>query len=119
MPGADLLLSNSYDQLMANVVEGQHIGQGVVDGVECEHLAFRGAKADWQMWIERGARPLPRKVVVTTRDQPLAPEFIPAWYLARSSGIQFSGVVRLNFSTKARRSGSRVIPASSIRTFLP
>src|SRR3979490_3266627 len=42
MPGADLLLSNSYDELMANVLEAKHIGQGVVDGVECEHLAFRG-----------------------------------------------------------------------------
>src|SRR6185312_12408562 len=33
LPGADLLLSNSYDQLMANVIDGRHIGQGVVDGV--------------------------------------------------------------------------------------
>ena len=32
LPGADLLLSNSYDQLIANVVEGKHIGQSVVAG---------------------------------------------------------------------------------------
>src|SRR6185295_7198915 len=30
MPGTDLLLSHSYDELMANVVDGEHIGLGVV-----------------------------------------------------------------------------------------
>ena len=56
MPGTDLLLSNAYDELMSNVVLAQHIGQGVVDGVECEHLAFRSTDTDWQIWIESGAR---------------------------------------------------------------
>ena len=42
MPGTDLLLTNAYDEMMANVLDAKHIGQGVVDGVECEHLAFRG-----------------------------------------------------------------------------
>jgi hypothetical protein len=46
MPGTDLLLTNSYDELMTNVIDAKHIGQGVVDGVECEHLAFRGVDAD-------------------------------------------------------------------------
>src|SRR6201991_4935044 len=67
LPGADLLLSNSYDQLMANVIEGRHIGQGVVDGIECEHLAFRGPETDWQIWIEPGAKPVPRKYVITSK----------------------------------------------------
>jgi hypothetical protein len=51
----DLLLTNAYDELMANVLDAKHIGQGVVDGVECEHLAFRGTDTDWQIWIETGA----------------------------------------------------------------
>lgn len=41
MPGTDLILSNAFDELMATATEGKHIGQGVIDGVECEHLAFR------------------------------------------------------------------------------
>ena len=75
MPGADLLLSNSYDQLMANVIEGRHIGQGVVDGVECEHLAFRGPETDWQIWIEPGAKPVPRKWVITSKTLAGAPQY--------------------------------------------
>ena len=70
MPGADLLLSNAYDELMANVIDGKHIGQGVVDGVECEHLAFRSPETDWQIWIETGAKPIPRKYVITSKTSP-------------------------------------------------
>src|SRR5258708_1454113 len=64
MPGTDLL-SNAYDELMSNVIQASHIGQGVIDGVECEHLAFRGVDTDWQIWIESGARPVPRNFVST------------------------------------------------------
>src|SRR5439155_10876638 len=57
MPGADLLLSRVYDELIADAIDAKHIGQGVIDGVECEHLAFRNADVDWQLWVEVGARP--------------------------------------------------------------
>ena len=57
MPGTDLLLSHSYDELMANVVDGEHIGQGVVDGVECEHLAFRGSTRTGRSGSRPGATP--------------------------------------------------------------
>jgi hypothetical protein len=36
VPGADLLLSKSYDDLMADVIDAKDIGRGVIDGVECE-----------------------------------------------------------------------------------
>jgi hypothetical protein len=75
LPGADLLLSNSHDQLMADVIDAQHVGQGVVDGVECEHLAFRGSETDWQIWIETGAKPVPRKYVITSKTVTGAPQY--------------------------------------------
>ena len=75
MPGTDLLLTKSYDELMTNVIEGWHIGLGVVDGVECEHLAFRGVDTDWQIWIETGARPVPRKYVITSKTLAGAPQY--------------------------------------------
>jgi hypothetical protein len=75
LPGADLLLSNSYDELMANVIQGSHVGQGVVEGVECEHLAFRGPDTDWQIWIETGAKPVPRKYVITSKTVTGAPQY--------------------------------------------
>ena len=75
MPGADLLLSNSYDELMAGVIEAKHIGVGVINGVECEHLAFRNADTDWQLWVRTGDRPLPCKYVITSKTVAAAPDF--------------------------------------------
>jgi len=75
MPGTDLLLSNAFDELIATTTEGKHIGQGVIDGVECEHLAFRGSETDWQIWIEPGAKPVPRKYVITSKTVTGAPQY--------------------------------------------
>ena len=75
MPGTDLLLSNAYNEMMSNALDVRHIGQGVVDGIECEHLAFRGVDADWQLWIETGARPVVRKYVITSKTLAGAPQY--------------------------------------------
>ena len=75
LPGSDLLLSNSYDRLVAGVQEAKHIGRGVIDGVECEHLAFRNFDTDWQLWVEVGKRPIPRKLVITSKTLNSAPQY--------------------------------------------
>jgi hypothetical protein len=75
LPGADLLLSNAYDVLIAGVVESKHIGHGVVDGVVCEHLAFRNFDTDWQLWVEAGNKPIPRKLVITSKTLNSAPQY--------------------------------------------
>jgi hypothetical protein len=74
-PGADLLLSNVYDKLIEDVIEAKHIGLGVIDGVECEHLAFRNLDVDWQVWVEVGARPIPRKYVITSKAVTGGPQY--------------------------------------------
>jgi hypothetical protein len=75
LPGADLLSSKPYEELMAGVIEAKHIGRGVVDGVECEHLAFRNLDTDWQIWVEVGDRPVPRKYVITSKAVGAAPQY--------------------------------------------
>jgi hypothetical protein len=74
-PGADLLLSKTFDVMMADVIDGVHVGQGIVDGIECEHLAFRNEDTDWQIWIEAGARPIPRKYVITSKAVNGSPQY--------------------------------------------
>jgi hypothetical protein len=75
LPGTDLLLSKSYEELIAGVLEAKHIGRGVVEGVECEHLAFRNLEIDWQIWIEVGDKPVPRKYVITSKAVGAAPQY--------------------------------------------
>jgi len=82
LPGADLLQSNAYDILVAGVQEAKHIGRGVIDGRECEHLAFRNADTDWQLWVEVGKRPIPCKMVITSKAVNSAPQYtlrIKSW----------------------------------------
>lgn len=74
-PGADLLLSNVFNVLMTDVVEAAVIGKGVIDGVECDHLAFRNVETDWQIWIESGSKPIPRKYVITSKGIGEAPQY--------------------------------------------
>ena len=74
-PGADLLLSSAFDEMTSDVIDAKHIGRGIIDGVECEHLAFRDLDTDWQIWIEVGARPIPRKYVITSKAEAGAPQY--------------------------------------------
>lgn len=74
-PAGDLVYENAYDILMDGVTDGIVVGKAVIEGVLCDHLAFRAPQTDWQIWIQEGAQPLPRKIVITTLDLPNAPQF--------------------------------------------
>lgn len=67
MPLIDVLHQGTVGTLTQLVRGGILVGQTRVNGVDCDHLAFRQADVDWQLWVERGARPLPRKILITTR----------------------------------------------------
>jgi len=67
VPGADLLISDPYKELMSEVNDAKDLGAGVIHGVECDHLAFRTKEVDWQIWIAQGARPYPCRYVITSK----------------------------------------------------
>lgn len=75
LPGADLLLTNAYETLTAGVLEAKWMGPGIIDGRPCEHLAFRNFDTDWQLWVETGDRPIPRKMVITSKTVNGAPQY--------------------------------------------
>jgi len=75
-PGADLLFSSPYTILVEDVISGKYIGKSEIDGATCHHLSFRGNEVDWQIWIEDGARPLPRKYVIVSKKVTELPEFV-------------------------------------------
>jgi hypothetical protein len=74
-PGADLLYSHPYDILMEQIVSGKLIGRETINGAPVNHVAFRGEKIDWQLWIQDGPQPLPVRYVITTKDVLGHPEF--------------------------------------------
>ncbi len=74
-PGADLLLTNAYDTLMANVTDAKYLGTGIIGGVTCDHVAFRTHDTDWQLWVQIGPEAIPRKFIITSKTIAAAPEY--------------------------------------------
>ena len=74
-PGTDLLLSDVFTQLTKDVVEARHFGTDIIGGIECEHLAFRNDDTDWQLWIQTGPQPIPRKFIITSKSTVGAPQY--------------------------------------------
>jgi hypothetical protein len=90
-PAGDLIYKDAYSILMDGVTDGIVVGKAVIEGVRCDHLAFRAPHVDWQIWIQEGAQPLPRKMVITTRDVVNAPQFsvtVTKWSLSPTFGAQ-------------------------------
>ena len=84
-PGAEILYGNAADRMLKVTSSGFVVGPSVVGGVKSTHLAFRGAEVDWQIWIEEGGRPLPRKFVLTSKQVKGEPQFtvlVRSWDLA-------------------------------------
>ena len=75
VPGADLLMTNSYDELMQDVYDLKDLGSGVINGVECDTLAFRKNDVDWQIWIAQGDRPYPCQFVITSKLESTDPQY--------------------------------------------
>ena len=80
-PLADLLAPES---LSKNVKSAFYVGKGRVRGVLCDHYAFRQDDVDWQIWIQEGKMPLPRKIVITTKNEEAAPQYeaVLSWNLS-------------------------------------
>jgi hypothetical protein len=57
------------------VQSGYYVGESTISGVVCDHLALRGDKEDVQVWIARGAEPVPRRIVITYRQIEGQPRF--------------------------------------------
>lgn len=68
LPAGDLLATDSYDALMADVIDVKDLGSGVIDGVECDYLALRKVDMDLQIWIAQGDKPYPCRFVLTSKD---------------------------------------------------
>jgi len=74
-PASDLLYRDAYEMLMQDTTVGFVVGKSFVGGVRCDHLAFRKGDVDWQIWIQEGATPLPRKYVITSPKVLGTPDF--------------------------------------------
>jgi hypothetical protein len=74
-PASELLYKNAAEKMLKESSSGFVVGPSVVAGVKSTHLGFRGAEVDWQIWIEDGDKPLPRKFILTSKKVAGEPQF--------------------------------------------
>ncbi len=74
LPLVDLFRWGSDRADFNEITAARYIGPTTIDGVAVDQYAFRQPGVDWQIWIQRGPQPLPRRLVLTTTDDPARPE---------------------------------------------
>jgi hypothetical protein len=110
IPLADLLFSDPYQALTENVQTGVYLGVRSVGGRPCHHLLFTQKAVDWQVWIDTGETPLPRKLVITHKNEPGQPQYsaeLSDWNLAPA-------VTETSFDFKAP-AGAKAVKMSDLR----
>jgi hypothetical protein len=86
LPLIDLFTWGSKDDDVKKIQSAADIGPSTVDGVTCEHYTFHQEHVDWQIWIQLGEFPLPRKLVIRTLTDEARPQHSDTltWNLAPS-----------------------------------
>ena len=86
IPLVDLLLWGADGASSAGITAAVDLGASAIDGVTCTHYAFRQEGLDWQIWIQKGDFPLPKRLVLTTTTDEARPQFTAnyTWNLAPS-----------------------------------
>ena len=74
-PLSDFLSADPYKIFTEYVQGGTYVGLNHVGKVKCHHLAFQQRRLDWQIWIDAGENPLPRKLVITFKRQAGEPQY--------------------------------------------
>jgi hypothetical protein len=86
MPLALMFLSTLPSELDNLGVSADYVEKTTITDVPCDHLAVRTAGGvDFQVWIAQGSEPLPRRIVITYKDEHGQPQFwadLSNWNLA-------------------------------------
>ena len=77
LPLEDLFRWNDPSQKQSTTLDSaMDIGPVTIDGTPTELYAFRQGMVDWQVWIQTGDQPLPRKLVIIDRSDPAQPAYV-------------------------------------------
>jgi len=75
MPMAELFASNLPKTLKDRVKEAHSVEETTIDGTRCDHLALRNDMVDAQVWVAKGDKPVPQRIVITYKRANGQPQF--------------------------------------------
>jgi len=67
--------SHPCERVYPQIQRGKYVGINDVGGIDCDHVAFVQQELDWQLWIDHGNNPVPRKIVITYKKLPAQPQW--------------------------------------------
>jgi hypothetical protein len=74
-PLEDLFHWGSADNRIGDLTSAAVVGYAKIGGKDTDQFAFREGDADWQVWIQRGDKPLPLKLVIVKTSDDTMPEY--------------------------------------------
>jgi hypothetical protein len=63
------------DSMKSMLKSGYYVGEATIAGILCDNLALRNADEDVQLWVTKGDKPVPRRIVVTYKNLEGQPRF--------------------------------------------
>jgi len=110
LPLVDLFRWGTPEADTRTLTSAVDLGPSAINGVTCEQYGFRQEGIDWQLWIQRGAQPLPCRIVITTLTDEARPQHTATytWNLAPSYDES-------TFTFRAP-SGAKPIPFAEVQT---
>jgi hypothetical protein len=87
LPLAGFTHDDPLPDLVRRIQEKRYLGIHDVEGIDCYHFAFREPDMDWQIWLDAGKEPLPRKIVIERPSDAGSPQqtiVFTEWELDRS-----------------------------------
>ena len=109
-PVAGVMFADPYEKMKDGLKTAIDLGVTKVDGVDCRHLLFGEDETDWQVWVEAGKQPLPRRLSIVYKNTPGAPRVLaafsdwkinPAVPAARFAFVKPSGATKVEIKAGA------------------
>ena len=72
---SDLASPDLWELMKKHIKHSLYVGESRIRGVLCHHLSFDGENIQFQQWIDAGAQPLLRKVLITYKKLPDSPQW--------------------------------------------
>lgn len=84
LPLADLFYWGTENDGTKEILAATKVGTSTVEGSACDHYAFHQKDVDWEIWIQQGPQPEPRKLVITTTGEKSRPQYavVMTWDLS-------------------------------------
>jgi len=64
LPLADFIYNDIANAMKESIISSEYLGERIVGGAPCHHLSFESTGADWQLWVQKWDKPIPRRFTI-------------------------------------------------------